>query len=229
LVSESGDLGWSHIQSGFAGPLGKIGGERRGEGNALAGGGVGECELPRMEHVALEISATAVGGISGDGMPEVFQMHANLVGASGFWLALHQGFAFAGLEHAVVGEGIAASFHDGHLLAVDGVAADGGLDGAVWHAGRAIDEGEVGFFHIAGGELVGELAMGGFGFCNDEAAGGFFVQPMHDAGALDAAYDLDAGAMVEKAVGEGAFAVARAGMDYEPSGFVEDEQVFILE
>ena len=46
---------------------------------------------------------------------------------------------------------------------------------------------------------------------------------------LRAADDLDARAVVKKAVGKGAFAVSRAWVNDEAGGFVEDEEVFILE
>ena len=156
-------------------------------------------------------------------------MHADLVGAAGFGVALHEGFSLAGLEHAVVGERLPTPLHDRHFLTVDGMPADGRLDFAVGHAGDAIGQGEVGFFDMARGELLGERAVGLFGFRHDETAGGFLVEAVDDARSLRASDDLDARAVVEEPIGEGAFAVARAGVDDEPGGFVEDEEVFILE
>ena len=126
-------------------------------------------------------------------------------------------------------QSLAAPIDDGHFLAVDGVSADGGIDFSVRHAGDSIDEGEVGFFDIAGGELIGERAVGLFGFRDDEDSGGFLVESVDDAWTLRSADDLDARAVVEEAVGKSAFAVSRARVDDEAGGFVEDEEVFILE
>lgn len=188
-----------------------------------------EFEFPSMEHVALEISPSSIDGIARNRVAEVFQVNADLVCAAGLGLALHEGLALSCFKNAVTGEGIATSFDDGHFLSMDGMASDRRLDGAVRHAGRSIDKGEVGFFHAAGGELVGEQSMGGFGFGDDEATGGFLVEAMDDARALRASHDFDSGAVVEKSVGKSAFAVARAWMDNKSCGFVEHKQMRILE
>jgi hypothetical protein len=182
-----------------------------------------------MEHVTLEFSSPSISGIARHGMPEVLQVNANLVRASGLGMALHESFSLAGIQHAIVGESLAAPINDGHFLAVDGVSADGGIDFSVRHSGDSIDEGEVGFLNISGGELIGERAVGLFGFRDDEDTGSFLVEAVDDARTLRSADDLDARAVVKKAVGKGAFAVSRARVDDEAGGFVENEEVFILE
>lgn len=156
-------------------------------------------------------------------------MNADLVRASGLGMALNEGFSLAGIQHTVVSQSLAAPIDDGHFLAVDGVPADSGIDFSVRHAGDSIDQGEVGFFDIAGGELIGERAVGLFGFRDHEDSGSFLVESVDDARTLCSADDLDSCAVVEEAVGKGAFAVSRAGVDDEAGGFVEDEEVFILE
>jgi hypothetical protein len=162
-------------------------------------------------------------------MAEVFQMNADLVGAACFGLALNECFAIARIEDAVVSERLASTLDNRHFLPVDGMATDGGIDFAVGHAGDSIDEGEVGFFHIPRGELIGERAVDLLGFGNDEAARSFLVEAVDDTRALGAAHDFDARAVVQKSVSEGSFAVACAGMDDETSGLVEDEEEFVLE
>jgi len=182
-----------------------------------------------MEHVTLKFSAPAIGGIARHGMPEVFQVNADLVRAAGLGMALHESFSLAGIQHTVVSQSLAAPIDDGHFLAVDGVPADGGIDFSVRHAGDSIDESEVGFFDIPGGELIGERAVGLFGFRDHKNSGSFLVESVDDAWTLRSAHDLDARAVVKEAVGKGAFAVSRARVDDESGGFVEDEEVFILE
>jgi hypothetical protein len=162
-------------------------------------------------------------------MAEVFQMNADLVGAACFGLALNECFAIARIEDAVVREGLASTLHNRHFLPVDGMSTDGGINFAVGHSGRSIDEGEVGFFHIPRGELIGERAVDLLGFGNDEAARSFLVEAVDDTRALGAAHDFDARAVVQKSVSEGSLAVACAGMDDETSGLVEDEEKFVLE
>jgi hypothetical protein len=162
-------------------------------------------------------------------MPEVFQVNANLVRSSGLGMALNEGFSLAGIQDSVMSESLATPIDGSHFLAVDGVPTDGGIDFSVRHSGDSIDEGEVGFLNISGGELIGERAVGLFGFRDDEDTGGFLVEAVDDARSLRSADDLDARAVVKKAVGKGAFAVSRARVDDEAGGLVEDEEVFILE
>ena len=182
-----------------------------------------------MEHVTLEFAPPAISRVARYGMSEVFQVNTDLVRASGFGLALHEGFSLTGIQDSVMGESLAAPIDDGHFLAVDGVSTDGGIDFSVRHSGDSIDEGEVGFIDIPGGELIGERAVDLFGFRDDETAGSFLVETVNDAWTLRAADDLNARAVVQEAVGESALTVSRAGVDDEAGRFVEDEEVFILE
>ena len=67
-------------------------------------------------------------------------------------------------------------------------------------------------------------------FGDDEAAAGFLVEPVDDAGprhAADAAQR--AFAMMQQRVDERVFLVTGGGMHDEPGGFVDDEQRFVLE
>ena len=61
-----------------------------------------EAELPRVEHLALETAATAIHFVAEDGMAEVFEMHANLVRASGVECAFDERTARHFAQHAVV-------------------------------------------------------------------------------------------------------------------------------
>jgi hypothetical protein len=62
-------------------------------------------------------------------MPKVGHVDANLVGAAGFDAYAQKGGEGAGGQGFVAGDGVAAFFPDGHLLAMNGVPADGEFDG----------------------------------------------------------------------------------------------------
>ena len=207
-------------------------------GEALGGGGVGEAEAPGVEHEAGGGAGLALGlgidGIAEEGAADVFHVDTDLVGAAGVEDAENEGGVGIGIggEGVVVGDGGAAGagIDDGHFLAVDGMTAEVGEDGAVGLGGDALGDGEVEFGSLAFGELCGEGLLGAIGFGGDDAAGGVLVEAVDDAGALDAA---DAGelpgAVVEEGVDKGAVGVACGRVHDEADGFVEDNEFVVLE
>ena len=73
------------------------------------------------------------------------------------------------------------------------------------------------------------MEVGGVIFGDDQAAAGFFVQTMDDAGPGDAADAAEAaGAMMEQGVDQGARGMAGGGMDDNPGGLVQGQQVVVL-
>ena len=175
------------------------------------------------------ISAPSINRIADHSMAEVFQVDADLVRAASLRVALHERLAVARFQHTIVGECVASPLDDRHFLAVDGVATDRRIDFSVGHAGDSIDEGEVGFFDIPRGELIGQRAVDLFGFCDNQAARGFLVEAVDNPRALGAPDDFDARAVVEESIGKSAFAIAGTGVHNEAGGFVDHEQVLVFE
>jgi hypothetical protein len=149
-----------------------------------------------------DFAGSAVEGVADDGMSERRQVYANLVGAASVDFDVEQGeFAVIGVDAAlngVVGDGFAASgAASGHADAADGVATDGGGDGAFVVFQMTVDECDVSLLDFAGGELRGQLAMGGVVLGDNDEAAGFFVETVYDAGTKFAA-DLGEGAEAVK-------------------------------
>ena len=218
-------------------PMGKLGWEGGGVENFLVAGGVAESQLAGVEHEAVGIGAFftrfAVDGVTEDGCADVFEVNANLVGAAGVEGAFDEAGAVALLgEDFVVGDGgfAGAGVDDGHLLAIDGMAADVGEDGVGVFEGGLGGDGVVDFGGgFAFGKLGEEGLHGAVGFGDDDAAGGVFVETVHDAGTFDA---VDAGelvsAMMEEGVDEGAIGIASGGVDDHAVGFVENDEVLVF-
>ncbi len=211
------------------------------EAEALAGGGVGEDEAKGVEHLARGAiageffealaGAASVGVIADEGVTDVLEVDADLVGAAGMEVGLDEGGVVEALKDAVGGPGVTA-FADagGHAFAVGGVAGDGGADVAAEFGDFAAHDGVVDLFESAPGELGLELLVGGVIFGDDEAAAGIAVEAVDDAWAGDAADAAElAGAVVEEGVDEGMLVVADARVDDESGGFVEDEEVVVFE
>jgi hypothetical protein len=180
--------------------------------------------------MAGEGTAFAVEGVAEDRAAEVAEVDPDLVGATGAGFALDEGAAVGAGKDAVVGGGVAAvaGFGNVHLLPVDAVAGDGGIDRAGAVAGRAANEGEVGFFDLAVGELFGEGAVREIVFSNDEAAAGFLVEAVDDAGTFHAADLREMAAVVKEGGNKGAVGVARAGVDDHAGRFVQDDESFVF-
>ena len=86
----------------------------------------------------------------------------------------------------------------------------------------------------AGAAMIGELrrkpGMGHLGLGGDHDAGGVLVEPVDDAGPLDPADALEAGAAVkEQGVDQRSRQAAGGRMDHHADGLIDDDQVFVLE
>ena len=130
----------------------------------------------------------------------------------------------------VVGDGLAAIAPDGLLQPIVLVAAEGGIDGAVVLLHSAPGKGDVGAMERAGAAVIGELRRevghGRLGLGGDHDARGVLVEPVDDAGALDA---VDAGeaarAVKQQGVDQRAAGAAGRGVDDHADGLVDDDQL----
>src|SRR5687767_12298498 len=139
-----------------------IGRQRRAPVHAFSAAGMGKFQRGRMQGLTREFHAgtraALVERIADNRMPNMLEMHANLVRTAGFETAFQQGDPVKALDHLVVGaRGPAAAGHR-HARARTRVAADRRVDGAV--RGRlAMHQREVGALHAAVGELRRELRL----------------------------------------------------------------------
>lgn len=191
---------------------------------------MGDGEFPSVEELPRKVGAPAVGAVAGDGVAEVLQMHADLVGASGLGAAFNERKVSAGEKNAPEGFGGAGAgtLAYAHALAMDGMAGDGAGDAAGGGSGASAHDGEISFAGGAIGELLGEVLVGEFIFRHEDAAAGVLVQTVDDAGAEGVAALADGSAVVEDGVDEGAVPMTDGGMNDEASGFVEAEEVGVL-
>ncbi len=164
----------------------------------------------------------------------MLEVDANLMGAASVEVAKHEG-GFSGLvggDDFVIGDrGFSGGRCDhGHFLAIHRMSTDVGKDRVFGFQRDAVGDGEVDFLHRrALGKLGGEALVGGVGFRDDEAAGGIFIESVHDAGSLHSAYaGKFSSAMMEQGVDEGAIGISGSGMDDHAVRFVEDDEVFVF-
>src|SRR5262245_27400555 len=115
----------------------------------------------------------------------------------------------------------------GHLLAVDWIAADCGVDPA---AGLhdAPDKRDVLLLHFAIVKLARELLMRRVVFRDDHDAGRAAIEPMNDAGAQLASYSAQIRDVMEEGVHERARCMPCAGMNDHSGWLVDHDDVGIL-
>jgi hypothetical protein len=217
---------------------GEIGRNRGLENEALAGAGMGEGKSSGVEHLAWRGAAcglaqegvvpAAINEVARHRAAEVLKMDSDLVGAAGVQVHLDASGTAKEFEDAESGAGGAAGA-GGHAFAVHAMARDGDVNFATGTGPLAADDGFVGFFDLAGGELGGEAEVGGVVFGDDQAAAGILVEAMDDAGSGDAADAAEmTGAMMEEGVDESVGGVAGGRVNDQSGGLVEDEEVVIL-
>ena len=134
--------------------------------------------------------------VTDDGMTDRGAVEANLVGASGFEAKVNEGVVTEAFENVPVGDGEASPVvyvQDRHLFAIARMASNGEIDCAVFLARGTVNEAEVFALCGFGGDLCLEVLVGEVRFCDDDRAGGVFIEAVNDAGALGSA---DAGKLV---------------------------------
>ena len=201
---------------------------------AFEGGAGSRAELAGLGLEVRTIDVVAHQGVTGMG-----EMDPDLVSAAGLELAGEEGGdglavpAIENLPRLPMGDGLAPALAHRHLLAGMGVTVDRRIDGAMLAVGRAPSEGQIASPQRAGAAVIGELRaerlMGGIVFRGHHQSGGVFVKPMHNAGTAHAADAGQAGAAVgDQRVDECPGLVAGGGVNHEPLGLVDDDEVVIL-
>ena len=183
-----------------------------------------------MKHQAGNLGApgAAVDGIAADRMADVLHVHANLMGAAGENVHIHQRHAAAGCEHRPFGDGFAAFGIDRHLLAVLFAAGNGGLNAAVLLSEGAVHQRAVVLFHQAVQQLLAQRQLGGVILGDQQQAGGILVQPVDDARAQLAADASQAVQMMQQGVDQRAVLIAGGGMHHHAAGLHHHSQVAVL-
>src|SRR5438552_10687388 len=192
----------------------------RFEAHPLAGVRVFERQFVRVKQLAWRgvagqfgqvfVLAVAIGGVTHDWKAEVFEVHANLVSATGVQERLdHRGLAQS-FQDVEARPGVApAAVGHGHALALCWVPRDSRAHLALLRRDPSADNRVINLFHSATGELRGKRQMGGVVFGDDQAAARFLVEPMHDARTRHAANAAElARAMVEQPIDERAVLVS---------------------
>jgi hypothetical protein len=113
------------------------------------------------------------------------------------------------------------------------MAVDRRIDGAALAVRHAPDQGHVAAPHRASsaviGELLGQRFVRAIVLGRHHQPGGVLVEPVHDAGALDAADPGKAGpAMGDQCIHQRAGLVPGGGMHHQPFGLVDDDDVVVL-
>ena len=131
-----------------------------------------------------------------------------------------------------MGDGVLAltDRHHRHLLAIAARPAHRALDPPGKRHGNAVHNRKIVPVNVMGLEQSREAAMRQVRFRRDHQAGRVLVDPVDDAGAaLSADAREGAGAVMQQRVHQGAAGVAGGGVDHQSCGFVDHDQMIVLE
>ena len=149
--------------------------EGAGERHLLAGAGVQERQLLRVEALRMQAElrlADAVDGVARDGVADPSHVHADLVRAAGLEAAAQVRILPVARDDLPVRHGLAAVLlRNGHALAVARVAADGRIDRAAVLAEAAADDALIGAAQRVVAELGSKAPVGKVVLRHDEQAG----------------------------------------------------------
>ena len=153
------------------------------------------------------------------------EVHAYLMGTTGFQDDLHEGMSPEPLDDRVVRYSGSAGFAYGHARAIDGVAIDSSID--FTPAGKnPVADSEVLAGYRAIRECPNQGGMRRQRLRDEQQSTGVFVQPMNDAGTRQR---FQLRHMRQQAVHERTAGVPRARMHDQSGGLVDDQQIVVFE
>src|ERR1700730_8002723 len=193
----------------------------------------------RRELIRLGLEARAIDRIAEERMADGSEMDPQLMRASRLQAACEQARnrlpvdAAIAFEHLPMADRGATVCTHGHAIAHMGMAPDRLLDGAAGALRPSPDESKVAAAQRPGTAVVGELpaqrAVGAVGLGHDQETARVLVEAVHDAGAFLAANAGEGwAAMSNQRIDQRARPVAGGGMDDEPGGLVDDEELVVL-
>ena len=176
-------------------------------------------------------AAAAVELVAEDGVADVGQVDADLVGAAGAGQGTDQRIADETLdcfENRDRRPGVRVFAANRFLFAVRRVVADRFVDDVPVAIGHAQHDGQIFLFHFARFELGGERVVGLVVFGDDDHAARFAIEPMDDAGPRRAAAAAECAEVVGECAGECAFPMALGRVNDHAGPLVDDDDRFVL-
>ena len=141
-----------------------------------------KAQAPGVKHLPREGTAFPVNRITEHGMPEVREMHANLMRPAGVQRALEQRRVPQLAEHAPRRAGRAPAWwtDDGHLRSMHRMSSDRRFHDSIGFRKVTRHECQIDFPYSTTLELAREPLMGKIRLGRHQAAARFFVESMHD-------------------------------------------------
>ncbi len=128
------------------------------------------------------------------------------------------------LQHTVVADGLLATFHHRHTLALLAVTTNGCVDFATGH-NDADHNALIDAADAPALQLRNQLRLRLNGLGHHHKAGGVLVQAVHDAAARDID---DVRHVVQQGIEQGAISVPGGRVNHQACGFVDDQDVVVF-
>ncbi len=183
---------------------------------------------PRVKHLPLKGAPLSVDSIAEHRMAEVLEVDSNLVCPAGVECALDQRSRDKLSTHPPARSRRPPSLDDRHLLPMHRVATDRSIDFTCLLAEFTLDQSEIDLCDTAPCKLPHERLMGGVILRRYQTAARLLVEPMDDAGSLDASDPTQGGAMVQECIDERIIPVADSGVHDESGGLVDHDEVVVF-
>ena len=184
---------------------------------------------------ARRLAGAAVRRIADQGMAQMREMHADLMGAAGFEPAFHKtgkglfGIAVTFDDTITRARGFTLSAQDRHAFAIERAAADLAFDQPFAETRAAPHDGVIGALDGVGGELFGKALHGALVLGGDEKPARILVEAVDDAGPGHAAHARQLRpAMGDERIDQRAVGIAGRRMDDKPRGLLDDDKILVL-
>ena len=173
-------------------------------------------------------AAASVDGIAHNRVPQVLEMHPNLMGPAGVQLQPEQVYHLESGHYRSVGAGRTALGGYTHALPVVLVPCDRRVDADRTGVQMAPRQRRVAPMHPARRDGGAEPPVGKIGFGDDHEPGRIPVEPMDDSGPPFGASG-EGGAPGDQRIHQGVVPMAGRRMNYQTGRLVDDGEVLVLE
>ena len=191
-----------------------------------------ETAVQRLPFQSPGIATTAVERVSDQRVAQPCHMNPNLVSSTRMNLHVDMGKALPyfgkGLDHLIFRDRRLAARMYGHSLAVHLMAGDGLLDATSLCQGHPVDQSLIEFADLTLLKLQRQTQMSGIRLGHHHDPGRVLVEPVYDAGLLNAANAGKVLAVGQQGIDQSTLAMRAGRMNHQAFVLIEHQQVGIL-
>jgi hypothetical protein len=161
-------------------------------------------------------------------MPQMTQMHPDLMGTPGFQAKVHPTVVPLGRQHLPMGHCRSPGRNHRHFLPLLGMPSDGSVDRAGDVGQSPVNQTQVFPSHAPSLDLLLQMLLRPSGFGHHHHPGCVLIQTMDNARTLFVRHRQEIGTVGQQGIDQRTVPMTGRWMHHQPRRFVEDQQLLIF-